>query len=319
MRCDDAASVRRMRPKGDSVVEFIVPGKSGIFGDWVRLITTFFRRRTATVAVSVAHRTVLKMRDAQPKRLLQPLLAPPVAENSADPHIEVQLLAMRVLRDGKEMQFPQSELRLLAVLALAGRTLSRDTIGELLWPDVDDEQWRNNLKVAIHRIRKRLALPDAIVWEQNGYRLSSEIEVDLGAAEAHARAARPGAIDADLRAKLQRIVDRYRSGAERHFESMRLQPEFFDRLRAVFRDAASSLAADALSGGRSDEAKRLATDMLDLDPLDELGCELLIRALLEAGDRAAALAIYRRYAARLADELGVQPSRRFTELERMIR
>lgn len=69
-----------------------------------------------------------------------------------------------------------------------------------------------------------------------------------------------------------------------------------------------------LGGSELASAERCAHQLLCADPLSERGYRLLMRAVAERGDRAAALGVFGRLRRTLRDELGVSPSRLSTEL-----
>jgi DNA-binding SARP family transcriptional activator len=81
-----------------------------------------------------------------------------------------------------------------------------------------------------------------------------------------------------------------------------------ERLRKHGRELSTSLARDALHSENYQRALDLAAELVSDDPLDETAAELAIRACLLAGNRAAAILEYRRYASALRVELDSNPS-----------
>ena len=88
-----------------------------------------------------------------------------------------------------------------------------------------------------------------------------------------------------------------------------------EHMRRLARDVNVILARDALLAGNVDRALTLAHRLSVNDPLDEEAQEIAIRALLQAGDRAAAIFEYRRYRELLQRELDEEPS---TTLRRLV-
>jgi hypothetical protein len=73
-------------------------------------------------------------------------------------------------------------------------------------------------------------------------------------------------------------------------------------------------AHDLVDANETAEAERVAQRVLGMDAADETDVRRFIGALVAAGDRAAALRFYDRFAALLAADLGVPPSRATREL-----
>src|SRR5665213_86388 len=125
----------------------------------------------------------------------------------------VELFAAVIRRGDKPVRASGKELELLALLASAYGPLTRDRIGEALWEHLDPEEWSNNLKVTLSRLRAKLGGRDAIVLVDGGYRLSRDIDVDLRRYEAIVRDRAGAPLDEQARAALTGIVDAYRTGA----------------------------------------------------------------------------------------------------------
>jgi len=266
-----------------------------------------------------------EMRDAvgalvrgEPAGILEPFVRRRVLHERADvaPQLTVELFAGRVARDTARVRLSQKEFELLALLASSHGALSRDRIGEALWDHLDPEEWPNNLKVTLSRIRTKLATRDGIVVSEGRYRLSPMIGVDLRSAETAVRESESGALDDRRRAELRAILVAYRSGAVGRYDRFSWVQPLLARIDDVVCTAGAALANDAFANGRFDEALGYAADVAAIDPFNETVCELTMRVLASRGDLDAARRELRRYATSLADGLGAQPSPRLTDLAR---
>jgi DNA-binding SARP family transcriptional activator len=92
--------------------------------------------------------------------------------------IRLQLLGEPTLDLGSE-SFPleRKDAALLALLAIDG-AIPRAKAAALLWPDVDDEAARNNLRQRLHRLRRR-AGRDVALTTTDVLRLAAEVSHDL--------------------------------------------------------------------------------------------------------------------------------------------
>lgn len=236
---------------------------------------------------------------------------------SREPHLVIELLAGRVTSDGQPVKLTDRELELLAFLALAHGPISRDRIGEALWNHVEPEEWPNNLKVTLSRMRAKLGVHDAVLGAAGGYRLSPAIEVDLRRAEAVVRECANAPLDEPTREALSSILASYGAGSSRRFERFEWMQPSLARINDVVCAAGLALANDALRRSANDEALANARTVADVDPFNEAACEATIRALTARGDLDAARREFRRYANALAHELGAAPSPALSRLVRV--
>jgi DNA-binding SARP family transcriptional activator len=64
---------------------------------------------------------------------------------------------------------------LKAIVAFGGRNVCRSWIADALWPDVDGDRAQNALEVALHRLRVRLGVPEAVVSRQGCLSLNPDL------------------------------------------------------------------------------------------------------------------------------------------------
>lgn len=245
--------------------------------------------------------------------------------------IDVRLLGgFELSVDGRSIQLHRRTAEaLIALLALrGGQAMSRDAIGEALWPGAPPTAIRNRLDVALSIARRALE-PEAgsrgpyrILQGQSGLlRLDlARVELDLARFEDRARLARPWL--RRLRGR-DRLSSRELTSAQSSIASAidahagDLLPDFLDQrwsestrieLRESRRRLLLGSARCALLLGKPDEALPALLEVTNEDPLDEEGHRLLFRALAASGDRVGVLRRYRGFRKRLREELQTEPS-----------
>ena len=200
---------------------------------------------------------------------------------------------------------------LLAYLAYDGGWVDRDRLALLFWPDWDEPGAKRNLRQLLARTRR---LPLAGSLEVTASALRWPIESDV-ARFRHALAAGDHASVIDLwQGPLLAGFNVYDVGA---FDAW-LDVER-ERVHAGFHEAVVRSAGSALEAGRFDHASAWLKRLLDLDPLAEDVLQPYLRALALGGRREAAIAAYERFAARLAEELGLEPLEATRELVAEVR
>lgn len=208
-------------------------------------------------------------------------------------------------RDGATVLAQPKRVALLAYLAAATPRgfHRRDTLLPLLWPESDQAHARLALRQALHGIRSALGA-GAVIG-----RGAEEISLDP--------AAECDVVDFDRAisdGRLADALDLYRGELLRGFY-VRDAPDFERwlederaRRRAAATTAAADLADRCTERGAVGEGIRYLRGALRFAPLDERLVRRLIALLDRMGDRAAALAVYDDFHARLAAELEVEPS-----------
>jgi DNA-binding SARP family transcriptional activator/ATP/maltotriose-dependent transcriptional regulator MalT len=221
----------------------------------------------------------------------------------------VELVTGRVVRDGQVIALAEREHALLTAVAMRAEALSRDRLTDLLWPDLGESAARNAFHVCLHRLKSRLGDDNVVVRTRDGYRLGSEVRVDLWEIDRGLATLRTdGALDARQAAGLREAYDRLRASRPPKFEGWEWFEQTERHLRELRCEVAQALAKHALAEHRTQDALALCHEMIAYDPCDEPAREIAIRAYLESGDRAAALRHFRQYRDVLAAELQCEPS-----------
>jgi TolB-like protein/DNA-binding SARP family transcriptional activator/Tfp pilus assembly protein PilF len=190
-------------------------------------------------------------------------------------------------------------LALLAVLAAAGeRGRSRDQLLGLFWPESTQSRARHALEQLLYSLRSSIS--DSVFASSNPVRLDPDV-VESDVAAFNAALAR-----ADLEAAVEQYKGSFLDGFylddaaefERWVESERT------RLAAAYADALDRLAQRADTARDYVAAVRWRRKLTEVDALSSKNATGLIRALMNAGDHAAALQYAERYEAAVAESLG---------------
>ena len=184
--------------------------------------------------------------------------------------------------------------------------MRRDRLLALLWPRRDAPSGRQALSQALYALRRDAGgVPLVAGSGTEELRLDSAVVradvVDFEAALAH------GAREKALAIYSGPFLDGvFLTGDDGGFEQWVETTRARLHARAV--DAAGALADAAQRAGAIAEALRWARHVVELAPGDEPATRRLMLAHERAGDPTAALAAYERLAARLAADVGAQPS-----------
>lgn len=225
------------------------------------------------------------------------------------PMLEIELATGAVRSLGREVTLSEREAALLVALALRRETVPRARMADLLWPDLEEYAARNALSVCLHRLRAHLGNDKAILRLSDGYRLHDDVRVDLWEFDRIVSAirSRPALGEAE-RAVLWATHAKLRSQRPSRMETWEWFEPTERHLAELRLEVAHRLASDLLSHGELRKALELALEMIEYDACDESAREIAISALLQSGDRAAAMRHYRQYRETLLAELQCEPS-----------
>jgi DNA-binding SARP family transcriptional activator len=236
---------------------------------------------------------------------------------------DVSMRSERGLVGQGELHGPQGRLVLAMLAGEHRRAVRRDELADELWPDAIPDAWDTAVRVLVSKLRTALRVvadhPDRLIGSSAGaYRLrlpaDGWIDLDEAAAAVHRAetALRAGAFDAagaDALVASMIAARGFLPGIEgRWVEATR------DRLLDIRVRALICLAEVWFARGDFGQAARDAETIIGIDPYREEAHRLLIRALVAAGDRGSAARALRACRSRLADDLGVEPSRQSLEL-----
>lgn len=180
----------------------------------------------------------------------------------------------------------------------------RDTLVALLWPELDAEHARMNLRKSLYRLREALG-PDVLTGKG-----SERVGVDPDRlwcdAPAFEAALEVGRGEEALDVYRGPFLEGFHVSGARPFERWLEAERRRLYLRAV--ETAGELARGAEGRGDRVLARRWAEQALELAPCNETVFRRYLGLLHRQGDRATAVRAYRAFAARLAAELELEPS-----------
>jgi DNA-binding SARP family transcriptional activator len=223
---------------------------------------------------------------------------------------EVDLLAGEIRRDGSLIRLSRGERALLFVLSLQRKPCNREELVEMLYPQLDAAVACVQLKVYVHRVRRRMQDDGVVIFQKDSYRLGKDVRVDLWETEGIVAAVMRthGALDDATRIRLDAIRYRLLRRDLSWFDDREWCSRLQRRLESLLFDVTVRLGESALACEDTALALKLSSEIFDLDPCDERGAELAMRAHLSAGNHAEALRHYRRFERALREEFGAKPS-----------
>lgn len=225
--------------------------------------------------------------------------------------LHIRLLGEPCLeRDGDRVAGPRGNKAwaLLAYLLLGRRRPSRRALAELLFAEADDPL--GALRWSLAQIRQALGQQDALRGDPLEIALAPQTTADV----------------LTLRASAPHDVESLATISGQLLEGMTFATSAaFDAWLAVERRHVAAVveglllerAQAELGSERTMTAARLATRLVELNPLEEVHHELIVRCMLAAGDRAAALARVEACEELWVRELGAPTSPRLRALLRV--
>src|SRR2546425_4809233 len=199
----------------------------------------------------------------------------------------------------------KKHLAVLLYLHFEGRARSipRDQLVDLLWPDVPAEKGRHSLSQALLAIRSRLGT-DAVTGREQEVQLLAELPSDLSTLRqgevATVRVTEP----------LQGLDDCAGVEFAHWVDGARV------RLKAQARDALRAALQETRAKGNLSETHRLAAALYDVDPLCTDAVYALAERALLGGDTVAAVRLLKDQVRRAQAEVGTNPN---PEIARLLR
>ena len=175
------------------------------------------------------------------------------------------------------------------ILTLFTLEKTRDEIAEALWPEVETKKQRNNLNVQLNTLRKVIE-PWGVttyLFEHGLNRVTSDYSE----------------LDAALKTRdAGTVYALYREPFAPGLELVPIEDE-----RSRLREEVVTLLFEASEGAPGSDAIAYLERILELEPLHEEALQSLLKQLLKRGRRRDAGGRLERFAARLKEELGLEP------------
>ncbi|HSG48608.1 MAG TPA: BTAD domain-containing putative transcriptional regulator [Longimicrobiales bacterium] len=241
---------------------------------------------------------------------------PDVAPPPAPADLRVRALGPLEVQVGERILGPDAwnyarPRDLLVLLLLHPPGLTREQVGEALWPEATPSQLKNSFHVTVHHLRKTLDRPEWIVREGDRYRMAPEVRVEFDVRrfqEGMAEVLGPGGDPLpEAAGELGRLLDLYRGDLLDGDTSGRRLEEAADDLRRLYVRALLARGRILEAAGAHAEAAALYQALTAREALDEEAHRRLMAAWARSGDRPRALQHYQRLAEMLRDELDAEP------------
>ncbi len=246
------------------------------------------------------------------------------------PPLYIQCLGGFVLRRGDEpiTRWERSAARTVFLLLLLrrGRPVAMEWLMETLWPEHAPRKARKNLHQAVASLRRTLepelapGLPSRYLRVENEtYRLllpaGSRVDFETFEQQLHRLLAEP---EPDAEA-LEDVLALYGGEflPEIPYEDWAVSKR--ESLERLFIQGLLRLAHIHLHEGRYEAAERAAHRVLTMEPWNEQGALVQMKAFLARGDLASARRVYETLARRLQEDLAATPSAPLRELYERLR
>ncbi|QIZ35247.1 SARP family transcriptional regulator [Saccharopolyspora sp. ASAGF58] len=217
--------------------------------------------------------------------------------------------------DGEDVAMSSSGQRLLAFLALRGRT-QRDRLAGILWPESDEQSALANLRTTLWRVRQRVQ--GAVISTSHELQLAPLVTLDVdglvaaGRYLAHQDSTESPADCAEIGRDLARHAP--------------LLPGWYDDWVLTERERLLQLQVHALevAAERLVQSRHLAAALeiaqaaTEVEPFRETAHCAVVKVLLQQANPAQAVRHYQRYERLLDRELGIEPSPNLRDLVRPV-
>jgi predicted ATPase/DNA-binding SARP family transcriptional activator len=192
---------------------------------------------------------------------------------------------------------------ILVYLAMEARTLNRNVLKTLLWPESSEEHASTSLRVELSILRKRLG--DYLEISRDAIKLKEGARIYLDHSDLMEKLA-CGQIEQALEIYRGDFLEGFQIRDSAAFEDwMRWEQE---RARASFLRALYAAISTAIESENYLKGQIFTKRLLELEPLDEIAHRKSMLLLALDGQRAAALGQYETCRAILQEELEAEPS-----------
>ncbi|MFI6578193.1 BTAD domain-containing putative transcriptional regulator [Nocardiopsis sp. NPDC050513] len=220
---------------------------------------------------------------------------------------------------GRPITIGGARLRALLTLLLLrpGQRVSNEQLTEAIWTETPPASAGNALQALVSRLRRALGPGVEINGDASGYRLCIDPQqVDLGEFDTLAKRGRAQLAAGESAAAVTALGDAlalWRGPAVPELTSRGVAEDVALRLAETHAALVEDHLTALLDLGRAHDALPEAEALARREPHSERPVELLMRALAGTGRTADALDAYEAFRARLAEELGLDPSARLAD------
>ncbi|MDH5572046.1 MAG: hypothetical protein OEY89_09790 [Gammaproteobacteria bacterium] len=222
-----------------------------------------------------------------------------------------------IIKDDKPLRLSDKHQQFIkALIAFGGRDVHEETLSNALWPDADGDVAHQNFATTLHRVRKDIG-SDIILLRQNHLSLNPDFcWIDIWALKRTLSEIEKSLIHSEdgLTELANRAISLYQGpflGTDEHQFWMLPARE---QLRNKYLKILDSLGDRFCQLGEYHQAIDCYQKGLEVDDLSENHYQGLLNCHFLLGNRAEGLALYQRCYVRLAEGLGITPSKTTEEL-----
>jgi len=209
------------------------------------------------------------------------------------------------------------------LIANPERSVSRDTLSALFWPESDAKAASTSLRAALYELRKVLARFDlafesekALIAEnKNGFNLCRRhlIECDTDTFSGlYKQYKHKNSSSKAIRILLEQMVELY----EGNFLENDLYDEWIDvsreHYKSMYIEVSHKLAKLCMAAGEFEHAEALLEKHMKVDSFDEKACGMLIYLNNNTGRKNQAASLLRQFEKRFKAEMGAKPDLRYS-------
>ncbi|MBW3552509.1 MAG: hypothetical protein KY466_03310 [Gemmatimonadetes bacterium] len=222
---------------------------------------------------------------------------------------------LRIAANGTEQKALQAQKLRCSLLVFVGveGTTTRDQVLLHFWPDRPDDRARHALSQSLYELRRTLG-DDWLETHGDQLVVTDAVTVDATAFE---RALASGAREQALRLYRGPFLQGHHLHETRGFEGWVEQQRA--QLARRHRQARREQIGELIAANAPDEVYRAARDWVEVEPLEDEAQHRLIEAMVQRGERAAAIRQYERYRELVRRELDVEPLEEITALIERVR
>ena len=233
--------------------------------------------------------------------------------------------------DGKPFRFPkraqQRPLDMLKVLiSLGGRETSEEAISDFLWPDADGDMAQRSFKTTLHRLRKLIGYPEAIIYSERKVTLNQQycwtdvwaFERLIGEADEAWNKTPTEGMNVHTVELRKKAIDLYKGPFLSFEKSSSWSISMRERLKNKYLRNVFRLGHHYEENGKLGEALLLYQRSIEVENLVERFYERLMVCYQRMGQKSMALGVYQQCKEVLESSLGVGPSKEIEDLREAV-
>lgn len=203
----------------------------------------------------------------------------------------------------------QSVRELFFFLLATERPLTKEQIGEVLWPGTSESgKFKMRFKNEIYRLRRAIG-QDVILFENDRYCFNSAMnhEYDVEAFEAFLAKAKTAPTSSEQISYYQKAIDLVRGDYLEDIGAVWVWPER-EQLRQAFFSASLALAELHTKAGQTPKALQICQRILESEPTFEAAYRLMMQIYSRKGDKPSIVHLYQNCDKAMRNTFGLPPS-----------